>query len=34
MFKWKDLLLELALVALRWLSELINDPDKRVEPPK
>lgn len=28
---WKDLLFELAQVALSWLIELINDPDKRVE---
>lgn len=34
MKKWHQLLLELALVALSWLTELINNPDKRVEQPK
>lgn len=29
---WKELLFTLAQVALTWLIELINDPDKRVEP--
>lgn len=28
---WKELLFTLAQVALSWLIELINDPDKRVE---